>query len=67
MTVKNPAGATAGGCSWTASTGQSGSTCSITTANSSGAIFNNSLVTVIINIPSNYTCDPAANNNSGCY
>lgn len=67
MTVKNPAGAMASSCSWTATSGQSGSTCSITTANSGGAIFNNAWITVTINIPSNYTCDPTANNNSGCY
>ena len=67
MTVKNPAGNTAGGCTWTATNGASGSSCAITTANSSGAIFNNHWITINIDIPDNYTCNPAANNNSGCY
>jgi hypothetical protein len=67
MTVKNPAGNTASNCTWTATGGQSGSTCAITTANSGGAIFNNSWITVTISIPSNYTCNPSASNNSGCY
>jgi hypothetical protein len=67
MTVTNPAGATAPSCTWTADNGQSGSTCAITTANAGGAIFNNSWITVIIDIPFNYTCTQSANNNSGCY
>jgi hypothetical protein len=67
MTVKNAAGNTAANCTWTATNGQSGSTCAITTANSGGAIFNNHWITITIDIPSGYTCDPAANQNSGCY
>ena len=67
MTVKNPAGATASNCTWTATNGATGSSCAITTANGGGAIFNNHWITITIDIPSNYTCDPAANNNSGCY
>ena len=67
MTVQMPNGSTAGGCSWNATNGNSGTTCSITTANGGGPIYNNHWIDVIINIPSNYTCNPAANGNSGCY
>jgi hypothetical protein len=67
MSVLNPSGAVASGCSWTSDNGMSGSSCSITTANGSGAIFNGDWITMIIDIPSNYTCDPTANGNSGCY
>jgi hypothetical protein len=67
MTVKNPAGAMASNCVWTATNGATGSTCSIATAVGCCAIFNNHWITITIDIPSNYTCDPTANNNSGCY
>jgi hypothetical protein len=67
MTVQNPSGATATSCSWTADNGSSGSSCAITTANGSGSLFNGRWITLLINIPSNYTCDPAAAGNSGCY
>lgn len=67
MTVQTPSGATAGSCAWTADNGTNGSSCVITTANGSGSLFNGRWITLIIDIPSNYTCDPAANGNSGCY
>jgi hypothetical protein len=67
MTVKNPSGATASSCSWTADNGSNGTSCAITTANGSGSLFNGRWITLLINIPTNYTCDPAANGNSGCY
>ena len=67
MTVQTPSGATATGCSWTADNGLSGSSCSITTANGAGSLFNGVWITMIIDIPSNYTCTASANGNSGCY
>jgi hypothetical protein len=67
MTVQTPSGATAPGCSWTADNGLSGSSCSITTANASGSLFNGAWINLTIDIPANYTCDPAASGNSGCY
>jgi hypothetical protein len=67
MTVQTPSGATAGNCSWNSDNGMSGSSCSITTANGSGAIFNGDWIDMIIDIPSNYTCTQSANGFSGCY
>lgn len=67
MTVLTPGGATATSCSWTADNGTSGSSCVIPTANGGGSLFNGRWITLLIDIPSNYTCDPAANGNSGCY
>lgn len=67
MTVKMPNGSTAVGCSWTATNGSNGTSCAITTANGSGSLFNNHWIDLIVDIPDNYTCNPAANGNSGCY
>jgi hypothetical protein len=67
MTIQTPSGATATNCVWTADNGSNGTSCVIVTANGGGSLFNGVWITLTIDIPSNYTCDPAANGNSGCY
>jgi hypothetical protein len=71
MTVKKPDGSTATGCTWTSDNGLSGSSCSITstsgTSSNPNYLFNGAWITLVINIPSGYTCTATASGNSGCY
>jgi len=56
MTVVPPPGVGTVSCSWTATNGSSGSTCSIPTTISGVAQFNSHWITMEIGIPTNYTC-----------
>ncbi len=61
MTVTPPPGVGSVNCVWTATNGQSGSSCSIPTTISGNAQFNSEWITMQIDIPTNYTCS------SDCY
>ncbi len=56
MTVIPPTGTGAISCSWTATNGQSGSSCTIPTTIGGVAQFNGEWITVEIGIPSSYSC-----------
>jgi hypothetical protein len=70
MTVVPPAGVTGHTCSWTATDNHppnapdSGNTCSINTSSGGNSQYNAEWITMQIDLPGNYTCNPT---NAGCF
>jgi hypothetical protein len=72
MTVVPPSGVSGYSCSWTATNAYtvgtagplSGSGCSINTATGGNSLYNGEWITMQIQLPANYTCNPA---NAGCF